>query len=440
MPQRNVPVRLILACIWLAILSGAALLLIYRWRLLIFHLVVAVFIALVLNPMVVRLQKWGMKRGPAIATVVALSFLVVLGLGALVAAPITTQGVSFAQHAPAYLRQAQQGQGPFAHFARKFHLESQVRKFAVTLSKAIPKASQVIGVLRSAASTAVSVIIVLIMAIFMLVEGPTLISAFVSGLPEHNRQSIRDVGQMSAKVVSGYTLGVAGLAVLNGLVTAAVLFLTGVPFVASLAVWAGLVDVLPVVGGLIAMIPAGLFAFAHSLTAGIVVLAVMFGYQQVKNHVLYPLAVGRAVQLNALLVLVAVLAGQELMGIAGALLAIPVAGVVHAIILEYAPNPGRSLLRQPRDDAPASPAVAVTVVMPTEAGTAPEVSVATAADQAPDRAGPEAPAGRSEAAPEPAPGTSGLPAPHTAPDPAQQERSAVWNRLRTATRRWSRRS
>ena len=89
------------------------------------------------------------------------------------------------------------------------------------------------------------------------------------------------------------------------------------------------------------------FAFAHSVVAGIVVVAVMFAYQQVKNHVLYPLAVGRAVQLNALLVLVAVLAGSTLMGIAGALLAIPIAGTLHAIIVEFAPPPVRMFLRHP---------------------------------------------------------------------------------------------
>jgi hypothetical protein len=81
----------------------------------------------------------------------------------------------------------------------------------------------------------------------------------------------------------------------------------------------------------------------------------MFAYQQVKNHVLYPLAVGRAVQLNALLVLVAVLAGSTLMGIPGALLAIPIAGTLHAIIVGFAPAPVRMFLRHPElSDSPSA--------------------------------------------------------------------------------------
>jgi predicted PurR-regulated permease PerM len=204
-----------------------------------------------------------------------------------------------------------------------------------------------VGVLRSAATTAFRVAIVIILAIFMLVEGPALVGAFLAGVPPDRRDSIRAVGQTTARVVSGYTVGVVALAILNGLVTALALAVMGVPFVSSLAVWAGVVDVLPIVGGLIGIVPAALFSFAHSVVAGIVVVAAMFAYQQVKNHVLYPLAVGRAVQLNALLVLVAVLAGSTLMGIPGALLAIPIAGTLHAIIVEFAPAPVRTFLRHP---------------------------------------------------------------------------------------------
>lgn len=322
--------------------------LVYRWRGLVFHLLVAAFIALVLNPMVVRLQRLGLKRGPAILAVVALAVLFFFGLGAAVAAPITNQGVSFAKHAPDYLRQAQAGRGPLADIAKRFHLEKQLQKAGPSLSRTLSKLpSQLVGYAQTVASTAFTVAIVLILAIFMLVEGPSLVAAFLAGIPDDKREPIRRVGQTTSYVISRYTLGVAGLAVLNGVVTALVLAASGVPFVGSLAIWAGVVDVLPIVGGLIAIVPAGLFAFAHNLVSGIVVVSVMFAYQQIKNHLLYPLTVGRAVQLNALLVMVAVLAGSELMGIPGALLAIPVAGALHAFILEFAPAPARMFLHHP---------------------------------------------------------------------------------------------
>jgi predicted PurR-regulated permease PerM len=339
-PRRSrVPYRVILAAIWLTIASVASLGLLYRLHSVVFDLVLATFIALVLNPVVIRLERIGFGRGPAILAVTAVFFLIFVGIGAAVAAPITSQGVKFAKQAPQYLKQAQEGRGPVGAFAKRFHLENQLRKAVPAISKSLSRLpAQVVGVLRSAATTAFQVAIVIILAIFMLVEGPALVGAFLAGVPPDRKESIRAVGQTTARVVSGYTIGVVALAILNGLVTALALAVMGVPFVSSLAVWAGVVDVLPIVGGLIGIVPAALFSFAHSVVAGIV---------EVKNHVLYPLAVGRAVQLNALLVLVAVLAGSTLMGIPGALLAIPIAGTLHAIIVEFAPAPVRTFLRHP---------------------------------------------------------------------------------------------
>jgi predicted PurR-regulated permease PerM len=376
-PRRSrVPYRVILAAIWLTIASVASLALLYRLHDVVFDLVLAAFIALVLNPAVNRLQRLGMGRGPAILAAVAVFFLIFVGLGAAVAAPITSQGVKFAKQAPLYLRQAQEGKGPVGAFAKRFHLENQLRKAVPAISRSLSRLPiQVVGVLRSAATTAFRVAIVIILAIFMLVEGPALLGAFMAGVPPDRKESMRAIGQTTARVVSGYTLGVVALGFLNGLVTALALAVMGVPFVSSLAVWAGVVDVLPIVGGLIGIVPAALFAFAHSVVAGIVVVAVMFGYQQVKNHVLYPLAVGRAVQLNALLVLVAVLAGSTLMGIAGALLAIPIAGTLHAIIVEFAPEPVRTFLRHP--ELSHSPSNVAPEAVREAAGTTPDEGLLT---------------------------------------------------------------
>jgi len=348
-PRRSrVPYRVILAAIWLTIASIASLFLLYRLHEVVFDLVLAAFIALVLSPVVIRLERVGMGRGPAILAVTAAFFLVFVGIGAAVAAPITSQGVRFAKQAPQYLKQAQEGRGPVGSLAKRFHLEKQLRKAVPALSGYLSKLpAQVVGVVRQAATTVFQVAIVIILSIFMLVEGPALVGAFMAGVPPDRKESLRAIGQTTARVVSGYTIGVVALGVLNGIVTAVALTVMGVPFVSSLAVWAGVVDVLPIVGGLIGIIPAALFSFAHSVIAGIVVVGIMFAYQQVKNHVLYPLAVGRAVQLNALLVLVAVLAGSTLMGITGALLAIPIAGTLHAIIVEFAPPPVRAFLRHP---------------------------------------------------------------------------------------------
>ncbi len=219
--KSRVPYRIILASIWLTIASAAALGLLYRLRDLVFHLVVAAFIAMVLNPIVLRLQRIGFSRGPAILAATAAFFLLFLGIGATVAAPITSQGVSFARRAPGYLRQAQEGKGPVGTFARRFHLQKQLSKAVPAIDRYLSKLpAQVVGLLRSAASTAFSVAIVVILALFMLIEGPAFVGAFMAGVPPGRKESVRAVGETASRVVSGYTIGVVILAVLSGIVTA----------------------------------------------------------------------------------------------------------------------------------------------------------------------------------------------------------------------------
>src|SRR5438270_1157859 len=230
-PRRSrVPYRAILAGIWLTIASIASLGLLYRLHEVVFDLLLATFIALVLNPAVLRLQRIGMGRGPAILAAVTVFFLIFVGLGAAVAAPITSQGVKFAKQAPQYLKQAQEGKGPVGAFAKRFHLENQLRKAVPAISTSLSRLPiQVVGVLRSAATTAFQVAIVIILAIFMLVEGPALVGAFMAGVPPDRKDSMQAIGQTTARVVSGYTIGVVALGFLNGLVTALALAVMGVP-------------------------------------------------------------------------------------------------------------------------------------------------------------------------------------------------------------------
>jgi predicted PurR-regulated permease PerM len=334
--SRGVPFRAIFAAAWIAILSGALVLLLVELKKIIFHLVLATFIALVLNPAVTRLQHY-MKRGKAIALVVVAVSIGAAGIGASIAAPLASNAVNIAKNAPEYLQEATTGEGPLANLAQKFHLEKQLEKSAPSISKRLSKLStQVLKVGRSVASAAFTAAIVFILAIFMLVEGPKLVGDFMSALPEDKRASAQRIGHSTTRVVSGYTLGILFMAGLNGLTAGVALAATGTPFVMPLAVWAAVVDILPIVGGLLAIIPAALFAFGHSISAGIIVVVAILVYQQVKNHVLYPVLVGRAVNLNSLLVLIAVLIGAELGHVAGAILAIPIVGTLQTVVVEAA--------------------------------------------------------------------------------------------------------
>jgi len=96
-------------------------------------------------------------------------------------------------------------------------------------------------------------------------------------------------------------------------------------------VWVALVDLIPLIGGLLAGVPTVAFAFLHSPTAGIVTLVVFLVYQQIENHVLNPVIMSRTVKLNPLWVILSVLAGAQIAGFVGALLAIPMAGAIQVV-------------------------------------------------------------------------------------------------------------
>jgi predicted PurR-regulated permease PerM len=333
--QQRVPYRTILAAIWLTAASSGLLLLVYELKKVVFDIVLAGFLALVVNPLVVRLEHWKLKRAYAIAITVVAMTVATLGVAALMAAPLATKGAEFARNAPTYIQQVQNRQGPIYKVARRLHLEKQVIKAAPNLSSRLSElSSQILNLGRRMASAAFNAFIVVILAIFMLVEGPSLCEGFLAGIPPGYRPALRRIGATTATVVSGYTSGVLAMAVLNGLVAGGAMAFTHTPFVLPLAVWATVADILPIVGGLLAIVPCALFAFVHSTLAGIVVIVAILVYQQIKNHILYPIMIGRAVKLSSLLVLVSVLAGAELQGIGGAVLAIPVAGMVQAIIHE----------------------------------------------------------------------------------------------------------
>jgi predicted PurR-regulated permease PerM len=113
------------------------------------------------------------------------------------------------------------------------------------------------------------------------------------------------------------------------------MWIMGVPFALALGLLVAILDLVPLAGATIAAIVVGTVAFIHSVPAGIVVIVFFIVYQQIENHVLQPLVYGRTVQLSPLAVLVAVLVGASLAGILGALGAIPIAGAIQVLVLDW---------------------------------------------------------------------------------------------------------
>ncbi len=142
------------------------------------------------------------------------------------------------------------------------------------------------------------------------------------------------------------------ISIIAGTATAIVLTILGVPYAVALGLLVGLLDLVPLAGATIAAIIITAVAFLESPTAGLVVLGFFLVYQQIENHFLLPIVYSRTVQLSPLAILIAVLIGAELAGVLGALAAIPVAGSIQVVLVDwYKHRRGGELDRPVRADS-----------------------------------------------------------------------------------------
>src|SRR5436189_4159064 len=164
---------------------------------------------------------------------------------------------------------------------------------------------------------------------------PAGMERFYGLMPEHSQARWRRVGHDVYRTVGGYVTGNLLISLIAGTLTTVVLLALGVPFAVALGVIVAVLDLIPLAGATIAAIIIGTVAFLHSITAGIVVVIFFIVYQQIENHFLQPVVYSRTVQLSPLAVLVAILVGAKVAGILGALGAIPVAGAIQVLLIDW---------------------------------------------------------------------------------------------------------
>jgi predicted PurR-regulated permease PerM len=177
------------------------------------------------------------------------------------------------------------------------------------------------------------------MTFFMLLEGPMWMERIYGLIPESRQPRWRKVGHDVYRTVGGYVTGNLLISLIAGVASGIVLWAAGVPFAVALGLLVALLDLIPLAGATIAAVVCVLVAIAASGTTAAIVVGVFFvAYQQLENHVIQPLVYGRTVQLSPLAVLVSVLVGAQLAGVLGALAAIPVAGTIQVLLVDWRAN------------------------------------------------------------------------------------------------------
>jgi predicted PurR-regulated permease PerM len=173
----------------------------------------------------------------------------------------------------------------------------------------------------------------------------------LSLLTDDDAARVRLVAADVNRSIGGYVLGNLAISVIAGATVGISLWILGVPYAAALAVFMGVCDLVPLVGATVGALAAIGVAFAaQGVTAGIVMIVVNVVYQQFENHILQPIVYRKTVQLSAFLVLVAVLVGGELMGVLGALVAIPIAGSIQLVVREVRAGVGDPAAPQPEPE------------------------------------------------------------------------------------------
>jgi predicted PurR-regulated permease PerM len=352
--RRGIPLGTIVvsAAVVIGLLDLNAALIIGLWslRTIVVYVVVAFFITLLLTPATRSLHRRGLSHGGATLTVWLIGALLFIGLLYLFTEPLITAATHFGKQIPAIVRQAKKGHGPLGRLVFQFHLQKYLSESSSKLTSQLTKVlkpATALSVGAAAVSTLVALTTIAILTFFTMLEAPRLWRGFLGMFRPATADRIGRVVDEAITSVTGYMLGNFLTSVIAGIVVGITLTVLGVPFALLLAVFVALVDLLPLVGGLLAGVPVVIIAAIHSVPAGIVMLIVFLVYQQIENHVLNPIIMSKTVRLNPFWVLLAVLVAASLGGriagglgaFVGALIGIPVGGAVQVIVRDLRRGP-----------------------------------------------------------------------------------------------------
>jgi predicted PurR-regulated permease PerM len=327
-----VGVAVTIALVWALYLTRDAILLVY----------VSALVAIGLSPLVARFER---RKLPGMSKPMprwaAILFIYVCFIGALVLVAVLV--------IPPLVDQARALWAAFPdmlHSGQRWLIDRGLLNRELTVREAVEQApgggsdtvGTIVGAVWGLVGGIFGVVTILILAFYLLLESSAIVSSFVRMFPRGERARVEDA---SCRVSTKVSAWLGGQLLLGGIIgtTAAIgLFFLGVPYFYVLALIAGVGELIPIVGPILSAIPAIAVAFTVSPTLALGVAAFYFAQQQLENHVLVPKVMSRQVGLSASFVIIALLIGGSLLGIVGAILAIPTAAILQVMFEEAVPD------------------------------------------------------------------------------------------------------
>ena len=300
-------------------------------------LAVALFLALGLDPIVRWLERRGLSRGFAVLVVFIAVIGAVVGLLFVLVPPVTGQGTQLANNGPAYIHNLLRNKS-VRDFDHHYHV---ISKLQTELKAKLSEGSLwtqvfggVLGAGKAAVSGIFSVFTVLVLTLYLTASLPAVKEVCYRAVPASRRDRVRFLSEEITRRVGGYLVGQVAIATTNAICTYILLRILGLPYPEALAVVVGILGLIPMIGATLGAIIVVLVALFSSVTTALIVVVYYVVYQQIENYVIAPRVMHRTIAVPGALTVIAALAGATLLGVLGALMAIPVAAGLMLIYQE----------------------------------------------------------------------------------------------------------
>jgi len=315
----------------------------------------AAVLALGLDPPAAALVRRGWGRGRAALALFAALFVSVTALVVVTAGPVWDQIVEFVHQLPAYWDELT-SKPAFQDLISTGGADDTVRKWLQELAEGLPEAaSALLGIAGGVFGSVLSLVTLTFLALFLVMERPTIENWLFGFTSPKVERRWRPVVDDSILAVSSSLLGNIAISIIAGTYAAVSALILGLPFPVVLGVIAGFLDLIPQIGATIASIILVAVALTVGTTEAVIMLALQLVYQQVENYIIYPVVYRRAVEVTPFTTIVAVLIAGSILGVVGAILAMPFAAVIKIVLHEAgAPRRARmeALRLPPEDDVP----------------------------------------------------------------------------------------
>ncbi|MGH2924870.1 MAG: AI-2E family transporter [Solirubrobacterales bacterium] len=299
-------------------------------------IVIAAFLAVAIAPAVNWLNRRRVPRWIAILLVYLSIGASIFGIGLLIVPPLVTGVTDLSNHLPGYVDDLRHNK-TFREYDNRYDITKKLTEQADQLPTKLGDAA---GTLRDVTvgvfNRFVQLFSILVITFFLVKDGHRLLNFIYAQLPPGRARRMKKIAGDISDAISGYVFGNFVISVLAGLVSYVTLRILDVPFATPLAILFGFFDLIPLVGATLGGILVGIVVAFIDFPVGLIIwIAVLITYQQIENNLIQPYVYGRAVALHPLIVIVAILIGAALLGVLGALMAIPAAAAIQAVVRDY---------------------------------------------------------------------------------------------------------